>query len=41
MVVSLVYTWTIFEGINKAGDVVWGDGNDEGVGDDCQHADTF
>lgn len=37
----VVHTRAIFEGVNKAGDVVWGDGNDEGVGDDCQHADTF
>lgn len=41
MVVSFVHTWAVFEGVNKAGDVVWGDGNDEGVGDDCQHTDTF
>lgn len=38
---SLVHAWAIFEGVNKAGDVVGGDGNDKGVGDDCQHADTF
>lgn len=41
MVVTLVYTRAVFECVNKAGDVVGGDGNDECVGDDCQHADAF
>lgn len=41
MVVPLVHTWAIFEGVNKAGDIVWGYGNDEGVSDDCQHTNTF
>lgn len=41
MVMSPVYTRTIFKGVNKAGDVVRGYGNDEGVGDDCQYTDTF
>lgn len=41
MPVSLVHTGAVFEGVDKAGDVVRGDGNDKGVGDDCQHADTF
>lgn len=41
VVVGLVHARAVFEGVNKAGDVVWGDGNDKGIGDDCQHADTL
>lgn len=41
MVLSLVHTGAVFEGVNKAGDVVWGYSNDKGVGDDCQNANTF
>lgn len=41
MVLCVVSTRAVFEGINKAGDVVWGYGNNEGVGDDCKHTDAF
>ena len=39
--VSLVHAGPIFEGVDKAGDVVGGDGDDEGVGDDRQHPDAL
>lgn len=41
MVVPLVHTWTIFEGVNKTGDIVWSYGDDKGVRDDGQHTNTF
>lgn len=41
VVVGLVHTRAVFESINKAGDVVRGDGDDKGISDDCQHADTL
>lgn len=41
MMGSIVHTRAIFEGVNEARDVVRGDGDDKGVGDDCQNAYTF
>lgn len=39
--VTLVHTGAVFEGVDKAGDVVGGDGDNEGIGDDRQHANAF
>ena len=41
MVVLLVHTGSVSERVDEAGDVVGGDGDDEGVGDDSQHADPL
>lgn len=41
MVLTLVHTGAVFEGVNKAGDVVGGYSDDEGIGDDCQNTNTF
>lgn len=37
VVLALVHAGAVFEGINKAGDVVRGDSNDKGVGNDSQN----
>lgn len=41
MMGPLIHTGAVFEGVNKAGNVVRGYSDDEGIGDDCQNADTF
>lgn len=41
MTVALVLAGAIFECKDKAGDVIGGDGDDEGVGYDGQHSDSL
>lgn len=41
LVLLVLHTRAVLEGVDKARDVVWGDGDDKGIGDDREHADAF